>query len=151
MPNSLDRVAQVYIIHEADSLSWLTLAVPHRYAAFGTSGISVFFFLEKKRKCQQGTCVFEFIHVLSPFTLAPLHGICLFFHPLWILNSGLSHNWLFSFFLCSLASKFIYLLMSLSLFSFTLSFIYFYVFFSAQLFNKHLLRTNICQTLCYEK
>lgn len=103
----------------------------------------------RKEKNQRGGFVFKFTLVLSSFTFPPTYVVCLFaFGPLWFLIPVLLIT--DSFLVLQLLSLFI----SWSLFFHTISsfnFIYFYDFCSPQLFNKHVLRTNFCQALCYEK
>lgn len=106
----------------------------------------------RKEKNQRGGFVFKFTLVLSSFTLPPTYVVCLFaFGPLWFLIPVLLiTDSSPSFLVLQLLSLFI----SWSLFFHTISsvnFIYFYDFCSPQLFNRHVLRTNFCQTLCHEK
>lgn len=106
----------------------------------------------KEKKNQRGGFVFKFTLVLSSFSLPPTYVVCLFASgPLWFLILVLLiTDSSPSFLVLQLLSLFI----SWFLFFHTISsfnFIYFCDFCSPQLFNKHVLRTNFCQALCYEK
>ena len=122
-------------------------------SALRTCSISALF-LKIEKKNQKGTFVSKFTCVLSSLTLPPTYIVCLFpFRPLCLLMLVLlitdsSPSFYELLLLCFFIS------ISWSLFFHTVSsfnFIYFYDFCSPQLFNKHLLRTNICQALSYEK
>jgi len=115
----------------------------------GTSSLSALFLKIEKKKIRE-----EVLYLSSPLSFLPsLFYPQMSFASLPSVLSGFLIPVLLitdSFLVLQLLSLFI----SWSLFFHTISsfnFIYFYDFCSPQLFNKHVLRTNFCQALCYKK
>lgn len=84
-PRWLDHASQAYIIPAPNSISWLTLAVPHTYSTFGTSSISALFLKVKREKSERNLCIY--VHTSPLYNHSPtMYIFCLFpFHPLLIL------------------------------------------------------------------